>query len=120
MVVRRWKTHAANGPDPAMNGRAGPGAYETAFAAIDGDPAQTLVAVEDAAGDVVGTMQLTLIPGLARGGASRLQVEAVRVAESVRGHGLGVQALPLSDSDPLIHPDHRSLRAVGLSGGRAA
>ena len=34
-------------------------------------------------------MQLTLIPGLARGGATRMQVEAVRVAESVRGHGLG-------------------------------
>ena len=34
-------------------------------------------------------MQLTLIPGLARGGAARMQVEAVRVRDSARGHGLG-------------------------------
>ena len=63
--------------------------YEAAFDAIDRDPAHTLVAVEDAAGDVVATMQLTLLPGLARGGATRMQVEAVRVAASARGHGLG-------------------------------
>jgi len=69
------------------------GAYEAAFDAIDSDGAQTLVAVEDAAGQVVGTMQLTLIPGLARGGATRMQVEAVRVAEAARGHGLGTAML---------------------------
>lgn len=63
--------------------------YEAAFDAIDRDPAQTLVAVEDDAGDVVATMQLTMLPGLARGGATRMQVEAVRVAASARGHGLG-------------------------------
>jgi GNAT superfamily N-acetyltransferase len=34
-------------------------------------------------------MQLTLIPGLARGGAKRLQIEAVRLATSTRGSGLG-------------------------------
>ena len=54
------------------------GPYEAAFEAIDRDPAHTLVAVEDAAGTVVATMQLTLIPGLARAGAARMQVEAVR------------------------------------------
>lgn len=70
--------------DPEHRGR-----YEAAFEAIDRDRAHTLVVVENAAGAVVGTMQLTLIPGLARGGAARLQVEAVRVADSARGHGLG-------------------------------
>ena len=65
------------------------GPYEAAFEAIDRDPAHTLVAVEDAAGTVVATMQLTLIPGLARAGATRMQVEAVRVAATARGHGLG-------------------------------
>ncbi len=64
-------------------------AYEHAFEAIDADPAQTLVAVEASGGEVVGTMQLTLIPGLARGGATRMQIEAVRVAESARSLGLG-------------------------------
>ncbi len=63
--------------------------YEVAFEAIDRDPAHTLVAVEDASGTLVATMQLTLIPGLARAGAARMQVEAVRVAASARGHGLG-------------------------------
>ncbi|HEX6365309.1 MAG TPA: GNAT family N-acetyltransferase [Agromyces sp.] len=63
--------------------------YEAAFEAIDRDPAHTLVVAQDADGVVVGTMQLTLIPGLARGGALRMQVEAVRVGESARGLGLG-------------------------------
>jgi GNAT superfamily N-acetyltransferase len=64
-------------------------AYERAFEAIDRDPAQRLLVVADAAGLVVGTMQLTLIPGLARRGATRLQVEAVRVSADRRSHGLG-------------------------------
>jgi len=34
-------------------------------------------------------MQLTMLPGLARGGATRLQIEAVRLAPSVRGSGRG-------------------------------
>ncbi len=37
----------------------------------------------------MGTLQLTFIPGLARGGALRGQIEAVRVARSHRGAGLG-------------------------------
>ena len=65
------------------------GPYEAAFEAIDRDPAHTLVAVEDVAATVVATMQLTLSPGLARAGATRMQVEAVRVAATARGHGLG-------------------------------
>ena len=67
-------------------------AYERAFAAIDADRAQLLVVLDDD-GSVVGTMQLTTIPGLSRGGSTRLQVEAVRVASSRRGHGLGEQML---------------------------
>ena len=34
-------------------------------------------------------MQLTFIPGLARAGATRLQIEAVRVRSDLRGNGLG-------------------------------
>lgn len=63
--------------------------YEHAFDAIDADPAQTLVTVEASDGSVVSTMQLSLIPGLSRGGASRLQIEAVRIADHLRGKGLG-------------------------------
>lgn len=63
-------------------------AYETALGAIDADPAQLLV-VAEAVDRVVGTLQLTFIPGLARRGALRAQIEAVRVADGFRGDGLG-------------------------------
>lgn len=63
--------------------------YERAFAAIDRDPNNLLVVLRDLAGDVAGTMQLTLLPGLARGGMTRLQIEAVRIASAHRGLGLG-------------------------------
>jgi GNAT superfamily N-acetyltransferase len=45
--------------------------------------------VSDHDGVLVGTMQLTLIPGLSRGGTKRLQIEAVRLASDTRGTGLG-------------------------------
>lgn len=63
--------------------------YEAAFTEIDRDPNQYLASVRDASGELVGTLQLTLIPGLARGGTKRLQIEAVRLTSSVRGGGLG-------------------------------
>ncbi|MPV37800.1 GNAT family N-acetyltransferase [Georgenia subflava] len=66
-----------------------PEAYEAAFAAIDADPNQFLACVRDGAGDVVATMQLTLMPSLSRGGAVRLNVETVRVGSGARGRGLG-------------------------------
>jgi ADP-ribose pyrophosphatase YjhB (NUDIX family)/ribosomal protein S18 acetylase RimI-like enzyme len=67
-------------------------AYLRAFAAIDADPSQLLVVVAEGAA-VVGTMQLSFIPGLSRGGAMRGQVEAVRVAASHRGRRLGEQMI---------------------------
>jgi GNAT superfamily N-acetyltransferase len=67
--------------------------YAEAFAAIDADPAQLLVVVVDAPGAVVGTLQLTFIPGLARRGALRAQIEAVRVSQQLRGQGIGAELL---------------------------
>jgi len=67
--------------------------YLTAFAAIDADPRHLLVAVRDESDSVVGTLQLTLLPGLSRAGATRLQVEAVRIAPAARGAGLGTALL---------------------------
>lgn len=64
-------------------------AYERAFAAIDSDPAQQLLVATTTPGEVIATMQLTVIPGLARVGASRLQIEAVRVRSDQRGRGIG-------------------------------
>jgi GNAT superfamily N-acetyltransferase len=63
-------------------------AYTAAFDAIDADPAHILV-VAELAGEIVGTMQLSFLPGLARRGALRAQIEAVRVADGSRGSGLG-------------------------------
>jgi GNAT superfamily N-acetyltransferase len=63
-------------------------AYEQAFLAIEADPAHLLL-VAESDGEIVGTMQLSFLPGLARRGALRAQIEAVRVAESTRGSGLG-------------------------------
>jgi GNAT superfamily N-acetyltransferase len=63
-------------------------AYRRAFDAIDADPAHLLV-VGQAGPDLVATLQLSFIPGLARRGALRAQIEAVRVHESYRGRGLG-------------------------------
>ncbi len=64
--------------------------YQQAFRDIDADPAHLLV-VAEAAGEIAGTMQLSFLPGLARRGALRAQVEAVRVADEYRGRGLGGQ-----------------------------
>jgi GNAT superfamily N-acetyltransferase len=77
--------------DPLGRAREGapPAAYETAFAAIDADPRQLLAVMTTSAGAVVGTLQLTTIPGLSRGGALRGQIEAVRVHSGHRGRGLG-------------------------------
>jgi GNAT superfamily N-acetyltransferase len=62
--------------------------YRRAFAAIDEDPAQLLMVAEHD-GEVVGTFQLSFLPGLARRGALRAQIEAVRVREDQRASGLG-------------------------------
>lgn len=64
------------------------GPYFSAFEEIAADPNQFLC-VARLGGEVVGTLQLTFIPGLSRGGAKRGQVEAVRVAASQRGQGMG-------------------------------
>jgi GNAT superfamily N-acetyltransferase len=63
--------------------------YRAAFELIDADPAQLLVVVADAQEVAVGTLQLTVIPGLARRGALRAQIEAVRVHTTLRGRGIG-------------------------------
>lgn len=62
--------------------------YLRAFEEIASDPNQFLC-VADRDGVVVGTLQLTFIPGLSRGGTKRGQIEAVRVAREERSKGLG-------------------------------
>lgn len=79
-------------------------AYQHAFALIDADPNQLLIAIDEATdrsrtnytshvGEqrpaLVGTLQLTLIPSLSRRGSTRLQIEAVRIGPGAQGLGLG-------------------------------
>lgn len=63
-----------------------------AFEAIDADPRNELIVADDG-GAVVGTCQLTFIPGLSRGGAERMTIEAVRVRADLRGRGVGRQLM---------------------------
>ena len=63
-------------------------AYWSAFDLVQADPRNRVI-VAKAGGQVVGTLQLTLIPGLSRHGMLRAQIEAVRVAASQRRAGVG-------------------------------
>ncbi|WAL96596.1 GNAT family N-acetyltransferase [Streptomyces sp. Je 1-369] len=64
--------------------------YVTAFERLAEDPNQHLV-VAERKGRVVGTLQLTIVPGLSRKGATRSIIEGVRVHADERGSGLGTQ-----------------------------
>jgi GNAT superfamily N-acetyltransferase len=63
-------------------------AYLRAFDAIAADPREELV-VAERGGEVVGTLQLTVLATLSRRGSARAQIEAVRVRADQRGAGLG-------------------------------
>jgi GNAT superfamily N-acetyltransferase len=73
---------SADREDPSVD------AYLAAFDDIAADPRNRLV-VADIDGQVVGTLQLTLIPGLTRHGTLRGQIEGVHVADGQRGQGIG-------------------------------
>ena len=63
--------------------------YFAAFEAICTDPNQELVVAQTENGEIVGMLQLTLIPSLTYTGGWRAQIESVRVAEPFRGEGIG-------------------------------
>ncbi|UXX94515.1 GNAT family N-acetyltransferase [Streptomyces sp. AD2-2] len=66
--------------------------YLAALERLAADPNQHLVvAVRE--GRVVGTLQLTIVPGLSRKGATRSIIEAVRIHADERGSGLGTQLI---------------------------
>ncbi|MFC5214062.1 GNAT family N-acetyltransferase [Streptomyces coerulescens] len=69
-----------------------PTPYLAAFERLTADPNQHLVvAVRE--GRVIGTLQLTVIPGLSRRGATRSIIEAVRIHSDERGSGLGTRLI---------------------------
>ncbi|WP_405861810.1 GNAT family N-acetyltransferase [Streptomyces sp. NBC_01515] len=81
--------------DPLGSQRESPDDLTPYLAALDrltADPNQHLV-VAVRGGRVVGTLQLTVIPGLSRKGATRSIIEAVRIHADERGSGLGTQLI---------------------------
>ncbi len=66
--------------------------YRAAFDAIDADPNQQLI-VAERDGRLIGTMQLSYLPGLSFRGAWRQQIEAVRIAADLRGQRLGEEMI---------------------------
>ncbi|MFJ8753761.1 GNAT family N-acetyltransferase [Streptomyces sp. NPDC102441] len=66
--------------------------YHAAFRRLADDPNQHLT-VAARQGRIVGTLQLTIIPGLSRRGATRSVIEGVRVHADERGSGLGTQLI---------------------------
>lgn len=63
-------------------------AYWDAFAAMGAQEGNELL-VAELDGAIVGCLQLTIVPGLSRGGMTRGQLEGVRVSAGHRGHGIG-------------------------------
>lgn len=85
---RCWPPTSSARPGTASTTDAELQVYLRAFAVINADPAHLLLVGTDKA-QVVATMQLSFLPGLARRGALRAQIEAVRVRSDYRSRGLG-------------------------------
>lgn len=76
--------------------------YLDALKRLNADSNQRLV-VAERAGRVVGTLQLTFVPGLSRQGATRSIIEAVRVHADERGSGLGTRFIEWAIEESRAH-----------------
>jgi GNAT superfamily N-acetyltransferase len=76
--------------DGLGRGREAPGdpVYARAFAAMSAQPGNLYLVAEDG-GELIGCLQFTVIHGLSRRGASRAQIEGVRVRADRRGARIG-------------------------------
>ena len=82
----------------SFDGAAAPGLVQTpepdnpqtlaAFDAIQSDPNHRIIVAEHD-GEIVGTVQISFLPGLANNGAWRGQLENVHIRGDQRGKGLG-------------------------------
>jgi GNAT superfamily N-acetyltransferase len=87
--------------------------YLAAFARLQDDPNQVL-AVAVRADVVIGTLQLSIIPGLSRRGRTRSIIEAVRVHRDERGSGLGTTLIEWA----VTESRRRGCRLVQLTSDR--
>ena len=62
--------------------------YQTAFAALTAQKGNAIIVGDDGS-EIVACLQLTVVPGLSRRGATRAFIEGVRVASSRRGQKIG-------------------------------
>jgi ribosomal protein S18 acetylase RimI-like enzyme len=62
--------------------------YFAAFERMSSVPGHHLL-IAERRGQILGTFQLTLVPGLSRRGSTRADIEAVRVSSDARGLGVG-------------------------------
>ncbi|KAA8745474.1 GNAT family N-acetyltransferase [Paenibacillus sp. UASWS1643] len=65
-----------------------PKEYIEAFAKIEQQIGNSIIVAMDK-DEVVGCLQLTIIPGISRLGTTRGQIEGVRVGQGYRGRGIG-------------------------------
>lgn len=87
--------------------------YLAAFREMNADANQMLVIMEHA-GAVVGTCQLTFIPGISQRGMKRGQIEGVRVAAGQRGQGFGEALIRFA----LEESSRRGCRQVQLTSNK--
>lgn len=91
-----------------------PAAYAAAFEAIARDPGNEVIVGADSQG-VVGTMQLSYIPNLTFKGATRCQIEGVRIADRARGQGLGQRMIRWA----IERAEKKGCRIVQLTSNKA-
>ncbi len=68
------------------------GPYAAAFAALQESPDYAVFVMEDG-GELIGCYQLMHLPHLSFQGATRTQIESVRIAAARRGQGFGRQLI---------------------------
>lgn len=69
----------------------------------------------DRAGQIVGTLRLSFLPGLSRRGTTRAQIEGVRVASSERGRALGEHLVHRA----IVEAEQRGCLLVQLTSDKA-
>lgn len=76
--------------------------YAEAFERAEADPCNTIW-VAEIEGAVVGTMQTIIIHTLSHRGATRLEIETVRVSTRHRGHGIGAALIGFAIEEARRH-----------------
>ena len=88
--------------------------YEAAFDRLIAITGVTTALVAERDGAIVGTMQLTVLPGLSHRGMNRAHLEAVRVAAANRGDGIGTQMIRWA----IAEARRRDCRLIELTSNR--